>query len=178
LISHEVLNTTTQLLLLSLSIAFDTQITINCSDISIVTRLNHQHRFVQFLREKPLKPIKAKVAQWITSTGSPSKPKSIMIGRGGVAAPRVGEVVGWRRFFPETSRASSQPTPSAWVPHYYTSIDAVSAKAVPFEDFIDMSHPIGELSPKAPHFGDVNKDFQLKRLRACLGKGETNHDVW
>jgi len=37
-------------------------------------------------------------------------------------------------------------------PTYYTSIDAVSAKDVPFGGLIDMSQPIGELSPQNPSF--------------------------
>jgi hypothetical protein len=40
---------------------------------------------------------------------------------------------------------SGKPTadPERSSPTYYTSIDAVSAKDVPFEDLIDASHPMG-----------------------------------
>jgi hypothetical protein len=77
-----------------------------------------------------------------------------MIGRG-VAAPRIGEVYGWRSFF--SSDFSGQPTADLErsSPTYYTSIDAVSAKEVPFGSIIDTSHPIGELSRKTAHFGAV-----------------------
>jgi hypothetical protein len=50
------------------------------------------------------------------SADVPSKPKFTMIGRG-VAAPHIGEIYGWRSFFPVTSRASAQPTPSARASH-------------------------------------------------------------
>jgi hypothetical protein len=72
---------------------------------------------------------------------------------------------------------SGKPTsdPERSSPTYYTSIDAVSAKDVPSGGLINTSHPTGELSPKTPHFGAVNGDFQLKRLRAYLDTGETYH---
>jgi hypothetical protein len=63
-------------------------------------------------------------------------------------------------------------------PTYYTSIDAISAKYVPFGGLIDLSHPIGELSAKTPRFRDVNWNFQFKRLRAYLGSGVTYHNAW
>jgi hypothetical protein len=68
----------------------------------------------------------------------------------GVAAPHIGEVVGWRSFF--FGDVSGKPTadPERSSPTYYTSIDAVSAKDVPFGGLIDTSHPIGQLSHKNP----------------------------
>jgi hypothetical protein len=62
-------------------------------------------------------------------------------------------------------------------PTYHTSIDAVSVKDVPLGGLIDTSHPLGKLSPLTLHFGDVNGDFQLKRLRAYLGTEATYHDA-
>jgi hypothetical protein len=50
-------------------------------------------------------------------------------------------------------------------PTYYTSIDAVLAKEVPFGGLIDTSHPMGELSPKNPNFGAVNGSPSLKVYR-------------
>jgi hypothetical protein len=83
-----------------------------------------------------------------------------MIGRG-VAAPHIGEIYGWRSFFAGhfSGKRATDPEPSS--PTDYTSIDAVLAKDVPFGSLIDTSHPMGELSPKIPHFGAVNRDFHL-----------------
>jgi hypothetical protein len=66
---------------------------------------------------------------------------------------------------------SGKPTadPERSRPTYYTSIDAVSAKEVRFGGLKYTSHPVEELSPKTHHFGAVNGDSQLKRLRAYLG---------
>jgi hypothetical protein len=74
-----------------------------------------------------------------------------MIGRG-VAAPHIGEVYGWRSFFSGDLLGKPTADPERSSPTYYTSIDAVSAKDVPFGGLIDTSHPIGELSPKNPSF--------------------------
>ena len=83
----------------------------------------------------------------------------------GVAAPHMGEVVDWRSFFRCFVRQTcSRPR-------------AVSAKDVPFRGLSDTSYPIGKLSPKPPHFGGGNGDFQLKRLRAYLGAEETDHNI-
>ena len=95
----------------------------------------------------------------------------------GVSAPHMGEIYGPRSFFPGDLLGKRTADPERSSPTYYTSIDAVSAKDVPFGGFIDMSHPIGQLSPKTPHFRDVNGDFQLKCLRAYLSIGETYHDA-
>jgi hypothetical protein len=97
--------------------------------------------------------------------------------RPGVAAPHIGEIYGSRSFFSGDISGKRTADPERSSPIYYTSIDAVSAKDVPFGELIDTSHPIGEVSPKTPHFWDVNGDFQLKRLRAYLGSEETYHDV-
>jgi hypothetical protein len=97
-----------------------------------------------------------------------------MIGRG-VAAPHKGEVYGWRSLFSDDLLSQPAANTERSSPTYYTSIDTVSAKDVPFGGLIDTSHPIGELSPKTPHFRAVNGDFQLKRLWAYLGTGETYH---
>jgi hypothetical protein len=51
---------------------------------------------------------------------------------------------------------------------------------MPFGGLINTSHTMGkgELSSKTPHFGDVNGDFQLERLRAYLSKAETYNNAW
>jgi hypothetical protein len=88
----------------------------------------------------------------------------------------MGKVVDWQGIFSSGDFSGKRTAdPERWSPTYYTSIDAVSAKDVPFGGLINTSHPIGELSPKNPHFGDVKGDFQLKRLRAYLDTGETYH---
>jgi hypothetical protein len=76
-------------------------------------------------------------------------------------------------FFSHDLLGKRTADPERSSPTYYTSIDAFSAKDVSFGGLIDTSHPMGELSPKTPHFGAVNGDSQLKRLRAYLGTGET-----
>jgi hypothetical protein len=88
-----------------------------------------------------------------------------------VAAPLIGEVYGWWSFF--SGDFSGKPTayPKRSIPTYYTSIDAVSAKEVPFGALIDTSHPMGELSSKTPHFGDVNGDFELN-VYGCISAQE------
>ena len=90
----------------------------------------------------------------------------------GVAAPHIGEIVDWRSFFSGVLLGKRTVDPEPTSTTYYTSIDAVSAKDVPLGGLIDTSH-----SPKTPHFGDSNGDFQHKRLRAYLGKENTNHDA-
>jgi hypothetical protein len=89
----------------------------------------------------------------------------------------MGEVVGWQSFFSGDFSGKRTADPERSSPTYYTSIDAVSAKDVPFWGLTDMSHPMGSYPPKIPHFGDVNGDFQLKRFRAYLDKAETYHDA-
>ena len=74
-----------------------------------------------------------------------------MIGRG-VAAPHMGEVVRLAEFFSGDFSGKRTADPERSSPTYYTSIDAVSAKDVPFGGLIDTSHPMGELSPKNPSF--------------------------
>jgi hypothetical protein len=70
-----------------------------------------------------------------------------MIGRG-VSAPHIGEIYGWRSFFFFffSGDFSGKPTadPERSSPAYYTSIDVVPAKEVPFGGLIDTSHPMGE----------------------------------
>jgi hypothetical protein len=105
-----------------------------------------------------------------------SRSKFMMVGWR-VAVPHIGEIYGPRSFFSGDLLSKCTADPERSSPTYYTSIDAVSAKNVPFEGLIDMSHPIGELSPKTPHFRDVNGDFQLKRLRAYLGSEVTYHNA-
>jgi hypothetical protein len=75
-----------------------------------------------------------------------------MIGRG-AATPHIGEIYGWRSLFSGDFTGKRTADPERSSPKYYTSIDAVSAKDVPFGGFIDTSHPLGELSPKNPHLG-------------------------
>jgi hypothetical protein len=94
-----------------------------------------------------------------------------------VAAPHTGEIYGWRSFFSGDLLGKRTADPARSSPTYYTSIDAVPAKDVPFRRLIDTSHPMGDLSPKTPHFGAVNGDSQLKCLRAYLGTGETYDDA-
>ena len=74
-----------------------------------------------------------------------------MIGRG-VSAPHIGEIYGSRSFFSGDLLGKRTADPERSSPTYYTSIDAVSAKDVPFGGLIDTSHPMGELSPKNPSF--------------------------
>jgi hypothetical protein len=74
-----------------------------------------------------------------------------MIGRW-VAAPHIGEIYGLRSFFSGDLLGKPTADPERSTPTYYASIDAVSAKDVPFGGLIDMSHPIVELSPKNPSF--------------------------
>jgi hypothetical protein len=105
------------------------------------------------------------------------RPKFIMICRG-VAAHHIGEIYDWRRFFSGDFSCKRTADPEHSSPTYYTSIDAVPAKNVPFGGLTDTSHPVGELSPKNPHFMDVNGDSQLKRLQAYLCTGESYHDAW
>jgi hypothetical protein len=85
-----------------------------------------------------------------------------MIGRG-VAAPYIGEVYGWRSFFfaDFSGKRTDDPERSSLTSSRPISIDAVSAKDVPFGGLIDTSHRMGELSPKTPQFWDVNGDSQL-----------------
>jgi hypothetical protein len=72
-----------------------------------------------------------------------------MIGRG-VAASRAGEIYGWRSFFSGDFSGKRTADPERSSPTYYTSMDAVSAKDVPFGGLVDTSQPMGELSPKIP----------------------------
>jgi hypothetical protein len=120
--------------------------------------------FQHLAEQKPLNRSMQKFEQFRTSAGPPSTLKFIMIGRG-VAAPHIGEIYGSRSFF--SGDFSGKPTadPERSSPTYYTSIDAVPAKEVSFGGLIDTYHPMEELSP---HFGAVNGDSQLKRLRAYL----------
>jgi hypothetical protein len=69
-----------------------------------------------------------------------------------VAAPHIGEIYGPRSFFSGDLLGKPIADPERSTPTYFTSIDAVSAKDVPFGGLIDMSHPIGELSPTNPSF--------------------------
>jgi hypothetical protein len=99
-----------------------------------------------------------------------------MIGRG-VTAPHVGEIYGSGRFFSGDFSGKRTADPERSSPTYYTSIDAVPAKEVPFGVSSIRLIPWGSYPPKTPHFGAVNGDSQLKRLRAYLGTGETYHDA-
>jgi hypothetical protein len=98
-----------------------------------------------------------------------------MIGQG-IAAPHIGEIYGWRSFFFGDFSGKRTADPERSSPIYYASMDADSAKGVPFWGLIDTSHPLGSYPRKTPHFWNVNGDSQLKRLRAYLGKGETCDD--
>jgi hypothetical protein len=74
-----------------------------------------------------------------------------MIDRG-VTAPHIGEIYGPRSFFSGDLLGKRTADPDRSSPTYYTSIDAVSAKDVPFGGLIVMPQPIGELSPQNPSF--------------------------
>jgi hypothetical protein len=99
-----------------------------------------------------------------------------MIGRG-VSAPHIGEIYGSRSFFSGDFSGKRTADPERSSPTYYTSIDAVPAKEVPFGGLIDTSDSMGSYPQKTPHFGAVNGDSQFKRLWAYLGPGETYHDA-
>jgi hypothetical protein len=101
-------------------------------------------------RTKTLYRSKQKFVQLIMSAVPPSRPKFIMIGWG-VAAPHISEVVVWRRFFPVTSRASAQPTPSVRVPHNIYQTTRFWPRMCFLGDFIDTSHPTGSY-PQNPSF--------------------------
>jgi hypothetical protein len=73
-----------------------------------------------------------------------------MIGRG-VAAPHIGEMYGWRNIFSGDLLGKRTADPECSSPTYYTSIDAISAKDVPFGGLIDTSHPMGSY-PQNPSF--------------------------
>jgi hypothetical protein len=70
----------------------------------------------------------------------------------GVTAPRIGEIYGPRSFFSGDLLGKRTADPERSSPTYFTSIDAVSAKDVPLRGLIDMSQPIGEVSPQNPSF--------------------------
>jgi hypothetical protein len=133
--------------------------------------------FQHLAQQKPLNRSIRKFEEFITSAGPPSRPKFIMIGWG-VAAPHIGEIYGSRSFsfFPVTSRASPQPTPSARAPHIiHQSTRFRPRKCLLGSHRYVSSH--GELSPKNLHIGAVNGDSQLKPLREYLSKGETYHNA-
>ena len=112
------------------------------------------------------------------SAGPPSRPKFIMIGWG-VAAPHIGEIVDLRSFFfPAFCWASAQPTPSPRVPHIIHQSTRFRPRMCLWGVSSIHLIPFGSYSPKTPHFGDSNGDFQHKRLRAYLGKEETYNDAW
>jgi hypothetical protein len=85
--------------------------------------------------------------QIITSAGSPSRPKFIMIVRE-VSAPHIGEVYGSRSFISGDLLGKRTADPERSSPTCHAPIDAVPAKDVPFWDIIDTSLPLGELSLK------------------------------
>jgi hypothetical protein len=103
--------------------------------------------------QRPLNRSIQKFEKFITSAGPPSRSKFIMIGRG-VAAPHIGEIYGPRGFVSGDllGKLTADPERSSPTYYIYISIDAVSAKDVPFVGLIDMSHPIWELSPNNPSF--------------------------
>jgi hypothetical protein len=78
----------------------------------------------------------------------------------GVSAPHIGEIYGWRSFFSGDLLGKRTADPERSSPTCYTPIDAVPAKDVPFEGFIDTSHPLRELSPKNPSFWGPQWGFQ------------------
>jgi hypothetical protein len=74
----------------------------------------------------------------------------------------MGEVVDWRSFFIAGDLSGKRSA----APHSIISIDAVSAKNVPFESLIDTSHPLGELSPKNP---SIDQHLYVSsELQTCL----------
>jgi hypothetical protein len=90
-----------------------------------------------------------------------------MIGRG-VSAPHIGEIYGsgsFLFFFLVTSRASPKPTPSARAPHIiHQSTWFRPRRCLLWVSSIRLI-PWGSNTQKSPHFGAVNGDSQLKRLR-------------
>jgi hypothetical protein len=60
---------------------------------------------------------------------------------------------------------------------YYKSTDAFLTEDVPLGVLIHLI-PCGSYSPKTPHIGDFNGDFQLIRLLAYLNTEETYHNAW
>jgi hypothetical protein len=103
--------------------------------------------FTTSQNKNPINRSKQKFVQLITSAGPPSRPKFIMIGRR-VAAQHVGEVVGWRSFLFRWLLGQAHSRPERSSPTYYTSIDADSAKDVPFGGLIDTSYPKGVIPQK------------------------------
>jgi hypothetical protein len=97
--------------------------------------------FQHLAEQNHLNRSKQKCVQLIMSMGPPSRPKLILIGHG-VASPHMGEAVDLRSFSRDLSgkRTADNERSS---PTYYTSIDAVSTKEVPFGGPIDKSHPMG-----------------------------------
>jgi hypothetical protein len=113
----------------------------------------------------------------ITLVGPSILSKFIMIGQG-VAAPCIGEVVVWRRFFQHFFLLGKRTTDAERsTPTYYISVDASWAKYEPLGGLINMSLLMRELPIKTPHFRDSNEDFRLKRLPAYLGTEETYHNA-
>jgi hypothetical protein len=52
------------------------------------------------------------------------------------------------------------------------------AKDLPFGGLIDISHSMGKMPLKTPHFWDENRDFQLRLLAAYLGtEGLMDHNA-
>jgi hypothetical protein len=115
-------------------------------------------------RTKPLNRSKQKFAQLITSAGPPSRPKFIMIGRGSRRPIWVKLSTGGVFFFRWLlGQAHSQRR--ALESHILYINRRGFAQGCAFWASIRVI-PWGNYSPKAPHVGDVNGDFQLNRLRA------------
>jgi hypothetical protein len=100
-----------------------------------------------------------------------------MIGRG-IAAPHMGEVVDWQSFF-SFQRLFGQAHSRRQAPESH--ILYINRRGFGQECTFSESHRYilshGEVIPEIPHFRDVNKDFQLKRLQAYLGKAEIYHNA-
>jgi hypothetical protein len=87
--------------------------------------------FQHLAEQKPLDRSKQKFERLIRSARSQSRPKFIMIGWG-VAAPHIGEIYGSWSFFSGDFSGKRTADPERSSPIYYTPIDAVPAKDVPF----------------------------------------------
>jgi hypothetical protein len=75
----------------------------------------------------------------------------------GVAAPHIGEIYGPRSSFSGDLLGKRTADPERSSPTYYKSIDAVSAKDVPFGVSSICLIPQGSYPPKTPHFRDVRQ---------------------
>jgi hypothetical protein len=126
-------------------------------------------------RTKTPEPINTK-AWAIDNVSGTTKYAEVHNDRLGVAAPHIGEVYGWWSFYFYFSgdllgKRTADPERSS--PTCYRSIDAVSAKDVPFGGLIDTSHPMRELSPQNPSFSGCQWGFPAWMF-TCVSRHRTN----